>query len=282
MLASQLITIIREDYLNDTVADYCWSDAFLLRSLAEAERQACNRSKLIFDDTTSAYTQIALKNGTTTYSLSPKVNYLEAVRFEGKAVTQKSKSELERVTADWRSQTGMKGKPVEYVVRGRTIRFIPSPDASKDATFIQASAPASGMVTNDTWWDTANSLLYIYTSGTWTLSATATIGTVNLEVFRSPDNDAPTTSYEPEIAEEYQRDLIYWILHEAYKKRDIDAFDQEKSDYFLARFTEVFGEYVPADVRLNQMEENPVLTARPIAYNSNLTRSSVSDDDWDK
>lgn len=237
MNIGQLITTVRTDYLDDSVSGYLWDDAFMYRSFTEAERQACNRQFLIFDDSTSAYTEITLASGTTTYDVSQKVNKIEAVIFDDVQADRVSKHEIERTTPTWRSLTGMTGKPIQYVMRGHKIRFIPSPDADDDGK------------------------------------------TVYMEVFRLPAADVTASDYVPEIPEEYHRDLIYWVLHEAYKKQDADTFQQEKADYYLARFTEVFGEYIPAEVRLNQMEQDRSLTLRPVAYTTKLTQTS-DDDDW--
>ena len=237
MNAGDLITIVREDYLDDAVGDKLWSDAFMFRSFTEAERQACNRQNLLFDDSTVEYTNITLADGVSTYALDQKVTELEHVIFDNLKVNQLSKHEIERSNPSWRSLDGMTGKVVNYIVRGRTIRFIPAPDADDDAK------------------------------------------TVYLEVFRLPASDMTAITDVPEIPEEYHRDLIYWVLHEAYKKQDSDAFNQERSDYFLGRFNQVFGEYIPAEVRLNQMQQRSSLHLRPTAYTTRLTQST-NNDDW--
>ena len=100
---------------------------------------------------------------------------------------------------------------------------------------------------------------------------------VTMESFRLPLKSKINDSYVPEIPEEYHRDLIYWVLHSAYKKQDADAFNQERSDYFLNIFTEAFGEYIPAEVRINQMEQRSSMHSRPTPYDMKLTRTSSVD-----
>ena len=240
MNLEQLITIVRFDYLDDDPESapkkYLWDDEFMFRSFTEAERQACNRQNLLFDDTTAEYTQITLVSGKSTYDIPQKITKIEYVSFEDKEVDRQSKHELNRNNTDWRTETGMTDKPVQHMIRGHKIRFIPSPDA-----------------------DDAGEV-------------------VSLEIFRLPECDFLNLSSEPEIPEEYHRDLIYWVLHEAYKKQDADRFNQERSDYFLSRFTEIFGEYISAEVRLNQMQQRGSLHLRPTAYTSKLTRSTNADD----
>ena len=268
MNISQLIEIVRTDYLDDN-ARKLWSDDFFLRAFLEAERQASSRSKLIYDDSSSEYTSIPLTDGKYSYTLSQKINWIEYLGIDGVEVKVKSKRELDRTVPTWRTLTGIKGKPVNAIIRGRQLRLSPYPDAGLDATYIQSDTPSSAS-NGETWYDSTNELLYIYSSG-WTLSPNAVLGTLSLEVFRGPEIDSINLSYEPEIPAEFHRDLIYWVLHEAYKKQDSDSFDQERGDYYLARFVEIFGRLVPAEVRLNLLEEDKSLILRPIAYAATQT-----------
>jgi len=50
-----------------------------------------------------------------------------------------------------------------------------------------------------------------------------------------------------ELSEIYQRDLIHWILYEAFDKPDADTYDPKKSERSKKRFTDIFGEKLPAD-----------------------------------
>ena len=268
MNISQLIEIVRTDYLDDN-ARKLWSDDFFLRAFLEAERQASSRSKLIYDDSSSEYTSIPLTDGKYSYTLSQKINWIEYLGIDGVEVKVKSKRELDRTVPTWRTLRGIKGNPVNAIIRGRQLRLSPYPDASLDATYIQSDTPSSAS-TGETWYDSTNELLYVYSSG-WTLSPNAALGTLSLECFRGPEVDSINLSYEPEIPAEFHRDLIYWVLHEAYKKQDSDSFDQERGDYYLARFVEIFGRLVPAEVRLNLLEEDKSLILRPIAYTATQT-----------
>lgn len=226
MLIKDLIETVRCDYLEDTNADkYLWSDHSLLRKFSEAERQACNRGNLIYDDSTPQYTQIKLVNGKASYAFDSKLTIIENIFINGTEVIRKSKDELSLYSPTWRTDTGMLGKTVMAVISGRTIRFTPEPDAIDAGTI------------------------------------------VTLEVYRLPDAEIISMHQEPEIPAENHRDLIYWVLHECYKKQDADSFNQEKSDYYLKRFNEIFGDYVSAKVRAHQFEEprNRIIL-RPTPY----------------
>lgn len=49
------------------------------------------------------------------------------------------------------------------------------------------------------------------------------------------------------LHEMYQRDLIYWILAEAFDKPDADTYDPKKSEKNRQKFIDTFGEKIPAD-----------------------------------
>ena len=103
---------------------------------------------------------------------------------------------------------------------------------------------------------------------------------VNLEVFRLPDEDITSTGQEPEIPEEFHRDLIYWVLHECYKKQDADTYNQERSDYFLNRFNQIFGEPVSAKVRQHQFESPRSLVFRLTSYFKKTTSTAQDFQDF--
>ena len=53
----------------DTVEPYLWPDEFVLPTLNEAEREAAERSLLIYDDSTVAVTQLAVTENVDTYAV---------------------------------------------------------------------------------------------------------------------------------------------------------------------------------------------------------------------
>jgi hypothetical protein len=237
--AGELFTIVTDDYLDDSVTnDQGWSEAFAFRAINEAQKQSCNRSKLIYDDTTTAICEITLVNGQSSYSISELITDIEYVSFEGLEITQKTKDEMKHATPGWRTLTGMTDKTVNYVIRGKKIRFIPSPDATD-----------------------AGKKVY-------------------LEVYRLPKTTITASGNTPEIPTEFHRDLIYWMLHEAYKKQDADAYNQEKSDYWLNEFEIVFGKFVSAQVRATILEQPRSMGLRTNAYTTNLNKT-LSEEDWD-
>lgn len=248
MNVSELIAIIREDFLNDTFTGWesatdddkedqlIWSDKFILRALNEAQRQACNRTDFLFEDS-SNIAQVKMVEGKSTYSLSSFITFIEYARFDDVEIMQYSKDEFDRKFPLWRTETGMTGKTVSYLMRGHKFRVHPTPDI-----------------------DDVDKIIW-------------------LEVYHLPLKDLSSNRDEPVINQENHRDLIWWVLGEAYGQPDAEAYDPKRSEEFYAKFTGVFGEYVSSEVRMNQLNENKVLTLRPAAYTPSMTISD-EDEDW--
>lgn len=244
MEVSELITILREDYLDDTFDgwesasnaerndQFLWSDSFLLRSLTEAQRQACNRTDFLPDDETFTAILVA---GTPTYALDKRVTVIEKVTLNDIDVVHKSKEEFQRLHRDWRTGTGIGGNECSYYMRGHTLRIYPIPDVGD-----------------------AGKVLYF-------------------DTFRLPLDTITSTNDELEIPDEYHRDLLWWVLYECFNKRDAETYNPENAKQYLRSFNDVFGTYVPSEVRLNQLQENTVATIRPVDY---LGSTNDNNNDW--
>jgi hypothetical protein len=234
MQASELMTVVRSDYLDDTRGELLWDEASLLRKLTEAQRQACNRADLIYDDS-STLAKIKLVDGKSSYTFSSKITVLERFIWNGVTLEKKSKDTLDREATTWRTDTGLTNKTAYVLVQGRNIRITPTPNAADIAL-----SP------------------YLY-----------------LECYRLPLNDISGGDQCFEIPDEFVPNLKYWVLHEAYKKQDADMYNQERSDYFLKRFDDAFGNPVPANVRIHQFEAPRGLQVIPHAR-----KNKVVTEDW--
>ena len=71
-------------------------------------------------------------------------------------------------------------------------------------------------------------------------------GTVNLQVIRRPITPLVNMDQDLEIADHHARNLIHWIAHRAFMKRDSETFNSEKSEMHLGRFEAEFGAAQPA------------------------------------
>jgi len=240
---NDILTIVREDYLDDTFEGWesasqaerddqlLWSDKALFRYITEAQRQACNRTDFIFDDS-SSITKLTLKANVNEYRISSYINTIEQLEYNGKKVTHISREDRNRSLLQWRTNTGIGTNRSFYMIQGRKLFIYPIPDSTD-----------------------AGKKVY-------------------LSVWRQPLDPIASSSDELSIPEEYQRDLVWWVLYEAYSKQDADGYDKDKGLGYLAQFNQAFGDYIPSEVRLNQLQEPESLRPRPIDYvgNSRLNR----------
>lgn len=250
MELSEMITIIREDYLSDTFSgwesssaaeqndQFLWSNSALLRYISTAQEQACRRSDFLFDDESYFITLVA---GSPTYPISANITRIEQVSLYEKTVAHRSKIQLQSEHPLWRTDSGISGKTAKYVIRGRKLRMYPIPDAID-----------AGQV-------------------------------VYLDTYRLPLDTITSVSDDLEIPEEFHRDLIWWVLYEAYSKQDADGYDKERGLRYLAQFEQVFGPVIDSRVRLHQLQEDKFAQFTGIDYNGGSrlnTKESDSESVW--
>lgn len=133
MAISDLVTRVRDEILDDTVAPYLWSDAALTRYANEAITEACKRAPLINRSTTQVITA-----GTSAYTLDASAKQVLLVRLVStqSPLTQTTTSELDAfVGPDWRDQ---QGTPSHFVKQAHTITLYPKPSAS-DSLYISTT-----------------------------------------------------------------------------------------------------------------------------------------------
>lgn len=220
MRATDLMTELREDYLDDTLGvddnDSLVSEAALLRFASDAQIQAGRRmDDLIYDETTPEHCTATLVYNQASYALSSKLTRILRVSINGNDLSFKTEYELGQMDASWRASEA--NTPTHYYVRGRKIFLYPAPDA-----------------------------------------ATAAAYTLDLAVERLPS--ALSNKLQSfEIPEEAQQDLIYWMLYRVYNKRDEDLFDPDKAAAYKTMFEDMFGKVVPMDIRIHQLESNRIM-----------------------
>lgn len=81
----------------------------------------------------------------------------------------------------------------------------------------------------------------------WLYPAPATAITVDLVVYRSPREPMTQGNDEPEIPAFHHENLIDWVMHRAYQKRDSDTEDATLSSRHEKLFTRSFGPRLTAD-----------------------------------
>lgn len=113
MTGQELINCFRE-LAQDRVVPYLWSDDWILEQLNEGEREACDRARLLFDDSTPAVTRLDVKAGQTRYAIHPKIIDIQNAFFVQLGIGTPlhlailDRRELDwRQTREWRSQRGV-------------------------------------------------------------------------------------------------------------------------------------------------------------------------------
>jgi hypothetical protein len=223
MLASALMTIIREDFLDDVsdadagyASDARWSDAFILRQIGQAQRQACYRSDLrhLFDATTADICTIALTAGTQTYALDPRILRLHEVRHDNRVLLHTSQARLDEVGHNWRS-TLFTRAPGAFFVHQRTL----------------------------------------------TLDAAPISGALSLAVWREPLED-PEDDSELEWLDD-QEQLGHWVAYKAFLMPDEDLSNPQRAQMHLEAFNAAFGMPMTARERLDILGSPPDLWLHP-------------------
>lgn len=223
MLASALINIVREEFLDDVSdavagyeADARWSDTFLLRLVGQAQRQACYRSDLrhLYDATTAAICTIPLVSGTQSYALDSRILRLDEVRLDTTTLLHTSQARLDEAGYNWRS-TLYTRTPTAFFVHQRTLF----------------------------------------------LDAIPTSGTLHLAVWREPLadpalDDALEWTDDPEA-------LGHWVAYRAFLVPDEDLNDQERAAFHLEQFNAAFGLPTTARERLEVLGAPPSLFLHP-------------------
>ena len=129
---SQLKTIFREDYADDDVGlledDKSLSSDSFLRHLNQAQREAAQRAKLIWDQDTL---NIPLLANQQSYQMDTSILQLEKIWFLGRLLQKITRAEYDR---DSTPGVTLSGVPDKFFVQNRTIYLDKLPSASEAGT----------------------------------------------------------------------------------------------------------------------------------------------------
>lgn len=149
MTLKELIAELRSQ-LDDSAEPFLWSDAELTGYLNDAERQACERALLIYDDAPSALTKLTLKTGRARYPINPLILSVERVVPELAAndrfICQRTLDWLDENLGRWQEQTG---KPSHFVDLVRTLLFVGIPSVDENVILTVYRLPLEPMEGND-------------------------------------------------------------------------------------------------------------------------------------
>lgn len=131
MTGRELIAKFRQ-LSQDEVEPYLWSDAFVLDCLNEAEREAADRARLLYDDALN----VEVEAGTARYAVHPKIIDIErAMLSSGKGRHKLRLKLFDRLELDWKTpprsqhEAGLPwGRPFGLVYDGRQeVEIVPAP-----------------------------------------------------------------------------------------------------------------------------------------------------------
>lgn len=204
---------------DDNASPQLTSNTTLFEWVNEAEREAAIRASLLFDDT-SSFLSIAVVAGTHTYTLDPRIHYVENASLQLTSGGRPFDLDLVgldviRDHCDWKSRTGRPKFAVHQERLG--LRLWPTP-----------------------------SQYYA--------------GTLTLEVYRYPFAAMDMLDDEPEIPEEHHLGLVDWLLWRTFSQKDGEQYDPGRANDAKGRFEERFGERDSADVMRRKRERKRVTT----------------------
>lgn len=137
---------------DDTASPYLCSDAELVTYANEAQREACIRGRLIFDDSTEDICRITVVADTHSYDVDPLVLEIPSARFstDGEVysdVLPKSRQWLNDNVSDWRESGDT---PKYLVLEGNRLRLVPTPSANGTLYLDVYRLPENDMVATPT------------------------------------------------------------------------------------------------------------------------------------
>lgn len=216
----EIITLLRQQLDDQDTSSPLWSDDELKLYINRSIQEACMRSNLILDSSTSEICVIQITEDVAEYTIDRRI--LEIKRFvygdDNLVLSPFFHRGMDHLTERSGSYDSLyfqsrwelrEGYPSRYIVdlNSRIIR-----------------------------------LDYIPTEDT----------TARLTVYRLPLTDLVEDTDIPEIPEHFHFDLIYWAKKLAYEKLDSEAFDSQLSADSERKFIEVFGTKQTANYMENQ------------------------------
>ena len=216
MLLVELVKVLRVQYLDDVAEPYLWRDPELVSYIIQAQDEACERAKLIIDETTPEICEIPVQKGVMGYSLDDRVIIVKRAAFG----TSRSfsyalkgpitRQELDETHPGWHLRPG---QVASFICEDNgEITFAP-PSREDGTAYLQVSR---------------------YPLNRLTLNSTAGSGTAGLGI-----------TY-PEVPSRYHLKMLDWAAHLAFLKNDSETFNIAKADKYEASFERKFGKPVSA------------------------------------
>ena len=191
--------------LDDTEADYLWSDDELNLFINEAVNEACIRARLNIDSTSSEVAEIQVTTGTSQYEVHPSVFFIERAYLETtkRSLNKTSFHELDLAGGNWPDDIG---DPTHYVM---------------DVDHFTTDGALSNRLT-----------LYPIPIKDEVL---------RLTTYRLPLADMSSDADEPDIPRFHHSYLVDWVCFRAYAKQDADTLSVDRALRFEQEFERRFG-----------------------------------------
>lgn len=289
MRVSDLLSTLREEFLDDNVEPYKWSDPYLLRLLTIAQEQAARRASLLYDTihATAADVSTGSSTSTTAGALVDTAASFVSATHVGKTVYNLTDNTFTTVTAfvsgtqltlaDDIMVSGdsyiigdaslaltrlclVSGTSV-YPMSTKIFKIGPCSLASDGIPMFQKTE--EWLDRNYYGWRTATGQprFYIEREGSLqvvptpddSLNAGTGKDTMILGVYRYPLVDLLTSSgsASPEIPTQHHLGLLDHVCELAFGKQDADTYDSAKSSRHAGYFIQRFGPPVSALVEQN-------------------------------
>lgn len=149
MNLTQLIALFRQE-ADDAVAPYLFSDTAVTGWLNEAVEEACVRSLLVKDWTTSDVCSIAVAAGTSTYNAHASIINITRAAFlptggsDSTVLHQTTEFDLDRLQPGWRDETG---EPDSFIHHDTKIRLGCIPESAGTLSLEVNRIPLAPMAT---------------------------------------------------------------------------------------------------------------------------------------
>lgn len=209
-----------------TPAATLWADQELIGFINEAQREACERAKLLRDEVTDSLTLLPIVANQAEYDVDPSVFWIDSARYEdtGRPIHFTSREELQREGCHWTTYS-----------RARAYRMILIPLPTEQLRLRFFPVP-----TEDTHLDTDG--------------VTEVPTQIRLVVYRYPLTSITSTSSTLEIHSRHHERLVDWVCFRAFSRRDRDTYDPAKASDAETAFIASFGIRPTAEQQRQQRE----------------------------
>lgn len=226
-----------DDLVTANDGEYEFDPQDALAWLSEAEREACIRASLIFDDTTAKIVNIQLAPGVDRYKLDPRIIEVQDIWIDRSA--QFPGYRRKRLARTDQTNIGQRRHPrPPWGDDGRPTR-----NGDYGQQYFQDPRNILHVIA----YSVDGEKLRIYGMPDSTYAGSPGFSFLNLEVYRQPLSCIDDVNEDLEIPAIHHDGLIDWMLYRAFGGKDGEELDDARAVRALQLFTARFGERPDAD-----------------------------------